>query len=443
MSATPSELPASVPASSDTQRTPRPNLMQIQVQSCPNEVAVRVRPHVRTMGSLIELAEGSARKLDGWIERNGWAGYDPYDVKAHPIFMKRDPSVVEKVLRGTLSRLEYRAPLLLRKFLGVEKAINAKAMGLFAKGYLGLYRALQDDRYLTKAQEAIDWLDENRSNGYSGACWGYPFDWQSRVFIPKATPSSVVSSIAGNAHWAFYKLTGDRRYLDTCRDICEFFTTDLNICRIDDSRICFSYTPIDHFRVNNANLFVAEFLIKVGQELGREEFQQLGLEAANYTLSEQNADGSICYWGGERGEDGHIDHYHSGFELRSLHSISRLTGEERIRAATRRYYRFYLDNLFADRTLPKFTPRSTYPINIHSCAEALLCCATLSADFEEGTRYLINAARWTIENMQDESGYFYYLRTDRRVNRTPYVRWGQAWMLNALGTFLELYGRTM
>jgi len=34
--------------------------------------------------------------------------------------------------------------------------------------------------------------------------------------------------------------------------------------------------------------------------------------------------------------------------------------------------------------------------------------------------------------MQDENGYFYYRIYKNYVDRTPYIRWGQAWMLRGL-----------
>jgi hypothetical protein len=43
-------------------------------------------------------------------------------------------------------------------------------------------------------------------------------------------------------------------------------------------------------------------------------------------------------------------------------------------------------------------------------------------------------AQWTIKNMQDQSGYFYYRRYSHwLVNKTPTLHWGQATMLCALG----------
>jgi hypothetical protein len=43
-------------------------------------------------------------------------------------------------------------------------------------------------------------------------------------------------------------------------------------------------------------------------------------------------------------------------------------------------------------------------------------------------------ARWTIANLYDPTGYFYYQKTRWYTNRIPYVRWSQAHMFAALGS---------
>ena len=45
----------------------------------------------------------------------------------------------------------------------------------------------------------------------------------------------------------------------------------------------------------------------------------------------------------------------------------------------------------------------------------------------------VKVAQWTIANMQDRTGYFYYRRySPWLVNKTPTLHWGQATMLCAL-----------
>lgn len=392
------------------------------------------------------IVNSSLFKLLSWIEKNGWAGYDPYDLKGIPFYLflyekAEQGNIFFKTMRRLFFELERTFPLLMRKLFKVEKQINPKSIGLLAKGYLNLFQFLGDEIYLQKAKDCLGWLENNYSKGYHGLCWGYPFDWHSRILIPKGTPSAVVSSIVGDAFWQAYKLTNEERYLEVCRQVCIFFLNDLNIDEIEGDCLCFSYTPIDKFHVHNANLFVAEFLIRVGVEVGEPEWVEIGLKAAKYALKEQNPDGSIYYWGkvDNRNNFFHIDAYHSGFEIRMLFGIWKTTGKKEFFESVKRYFEFYKKNLLfyeGEKIIPKMTPHSLYPIDIHSCAEAILCNSIISDDFEEAKVLSKEICKWVIKNMQSPDGWFYYAIKNffglPFTIKIPYFRWGQAWMFLAL-----------
>ena len=50
----------------------------------------------------------------------------------------------------------------------------------------------------------------------------------------------------------------------------------------------------------------------------------------------------------------------------------------------------------------------------------------------------LNVAKWTIQHMQDKSGYFYYRKYPLITNKTPTLHWGQATMFAAL-SLLDQY----
>ena len=392
------------------------------------------------------------QSLDQWIARNGWRGFDPHDIRGtRPFLFLLQPlnslplKVARRLLLTPLAALERAYPGPARRVFGVEPTINPKGMGLFAKAYLQLFVALGDEKYRDRAVECLDWLEANPSAGYAEPCWGYPFTWQSGVVTPPHTPASVVTSAVGDAFWSAYQVLGDRRYLEICAGVCRAFLRYLNRDEMADGTLCFSYTPIDNFHVHNANLLVAEFLTRVGREVGEQEWVELGVRAGRYALAEQNPDGSLYYWG--RIQDYQcpkcIDHYHSGFEIRCLYGIARNTGRAEFRDAAARYYYFYRRNLLeesGDSVRPKMTPASFYPVNIHSCAESMLVAATLYDEFDDARRTLRPLAHWAIRNMQMPGGYFAYQR--RRslgrevVHDFPYLRWAQGWMLLALSEYL-------
>jgi hypothetical protein len=50
----------------------------------------------------------------------------------------------------------------------------------------------------------------------------------------------------------------------------------------------------------------------------------------------------------------------------------------------------------------------------------------------------LKVAQWTIENMQDGTGYFYYRRySSWLVNKTPTLHWGQATMMSSLAALYQ------
>ena len=50
------------------------------------------------------------------------------------------------------------------------------------------------------SQELVAELARLSSPGYSGACWGYDFDWQTRFdHFPAFTPTIVATSFVTNA----------------------------------------------------------------------------------------------------------------------------------------------------------------------------------------------------------------------------------------------------
>jgi hypothetical protein len=55
----------------------------------------------------------------------------------------------------------------------------------------------------------------------------------------------------------------------------------------------------------------------------------------------------------------------------------------------------------------------------------------------DSTKLAEQVADWTIRNLRDERGYFYYQQRRFYTVRKPYMRWSQAWMLYALGRLLE------
>lgn len=391
-----------------------------------------------TEESYLSISRSAFYNLDTWIDKNGWAGYDPYDIRGQDWFLLfRGQSKLHKKTRSLLSLVEKAFdPLSIRRWLRIKKEINPKGMGLLASGYISAYKATKKEVYLQKATDILNWLVDNCSDNYSGTSWGYPFHWNSRIFIPKNTPSVVVTGIVGAAFLDYYELTGDEKFRPILNNIAIFFIKGLNRPVNDDSKVCFSYTPLDQFKVLNASMFAAAFLARLSIYRDETKYADLAIRATRYVISEQRVDGGFHYWGSE--ENSVIDHYHTGFVLRNLDIVSVATGADFIIESVERGYDFYLKNLFSNG-IPNRTPEQLYPIDIHSCAEAILCLNQFQGRYG-GKDYLEDVVRFTLTNMQHDDGWFIYQILKKNNNEfksnIPYMRWGQSWMILALARLL-------
>ena len=388
-------------------------------------------------------------KIDKWIDQNGWAGWDPYDIKSHKFFVniyKLPNNPKTRILKGIVNNIIDLFPLSTRKLFSIDPSINSKSLGLLLSSYCNLYQIKNDSKYLDKATEVADWLIDNKSNFDFGISWGYPFDWYSPIFIPKNTPTIIPTIMIGDGFYRLFEITNDTKYLDICKKICDFCINGLNKTYDTNDSICYSYTPLDDYQVHNTNLFVGEYLTRIGKNHSIDEYYNKGIQCGNFSLAQQQPDGFLPYWGIDQTEkysNGvfHIDHYHSGYEIRALFGIWFNSGDERYKLAYEKYLKWYINNLYTKDNFPKFTPNSVYPINIHSCSESIYCLSVLLPTHPELSGLLLDSYNWTIDNMQYKDGQYIYMiknfgnLINKKVKITMF-RWAQAWMFLALSQYL-------
>ncbi len=153
--------------------------------------------------------ESALQSLMEYCSNQGWQGYDPYDGLNSKI-LKATPLNHSKVVRLILTQFCKRSPISLRRFLLVEKGRNPKGLGLLLSSLLQLYSVQKAEEHKKLLHEIIQLLKGNYSRGYSGYCWGYNFDWQSRTsFMPKGTPNAVCTTFVANAYLDAYTVLGD------------------------------------------------------------------------------------------------------------------------------------------------------------------------------------------------------------------------------------------
>ncbi len=409
-------------------------------ESSPPEERPAQAPQEAPQGILALPLIKAILDLDRWIQGNGWAGYDPYDVKEyvlHQVMAGRlDQEKAQEILRQ-----DQQEPEALRRRLGIEPQVNAKAMGLFLGSYALLQGLIPERDFSRQVRQCADWLLQNPAPDMSGLCWGYPFDWESVVMIPAGTPTSVISYHVGDAFWDLYQITGQEQWLERCIAVAEFMSQDLNQDQVGEGCLCFSYTPLDFYHVHNANLCVAEYLIRLGQAADRPRWLELGRQAVAFALRDLLPHGHLTYWarGYEPGpaNQGQIDHYHTAAELRSLYRLQRLLPrEEDLARGFTTYMDFYLQHFFEDGTIPKIHPGHTYPVDIHAAAEAAYILGETAPEITRAAQTLERFIPWFLDNCLNPDGSFIYrlVKDDKGLHKLtiPYMRWGQAWSMRGL-----------
>jgi hypothetical protein len=124
-----------------------------------------------------KLIEGASDALLGYMEKENYYGYDPYDTLLSPIFSIRPFN--QRIVRFGAQQVCKRIPISLRQILRIPKGLNPVTLGLSiqAHAYLSQVKGNRRNYHVTEVARLFELLMGVASKGYSGVCWGYDFDW--------------------------------------------------------------------------------------------------------------------------------------------------------------------------------------------------------------------------------------------------------------------------
>jgi hypothetical protein len=372
-----------------------------------------------------------------WCRAQGFAGYDPYDGLNSRLF-QATPLKHSGMARLAWTQFHKRSPINFRPLVRIPRERNSKGIALFALAALADYRRSQTKEAEMEARELLDDLMSMRLKGFSGAAWGYNFDWQSRAFFaPRGTPAVVPTAFAARALCEAAEVFGHEEFLPFARTIGDFILNDLKRTSETSDEVCFSYSPLDQTQVFNASLFAAETLASVGKLTREASLCDWAKRAARYVTRRQRADGSWAY--GTEDFQSWSDNFHTAFILTSLSRIIDAceSARDELEPSLVRGYEFWKERFFLDNGWPKYYPDRLYPADAHSAASAIVTLVELRERIP-GTMILADKiAQWTINNLRDGRGRFCYQRWRFHTVRIPYMRWSEAWMAYALARLLE------
>ncbi len=381
-------------------------------------------------------------RLYTYCENEDFAGFDPFDGLNSRVFRSTPLNRIRAARLGLLQAVK-RFPVDLRSLLKVEKGVNPKGLALFTLAELSRLRATGDSEHAENAGELADRLLETKiagqtNDGRSTAAFGYNFDWQSRgFFAPQGSPAIVPTAFACQALVEAFDAFRDDKYLSAADEICRFILNGLNRPVESDDEICFSYTPFDKSVIYNASLLAGEALASIGARTNNSDYLDMAAKTVRFVIRRQRGDGAWVY--GESPKQGWVDNFHTAYNLLSLYRISSEVVDLRTETfeSIGRGASFWLDNFFLEDGTPKYFDSAVYPIDIHAAAVAISTLSELKAIDERMLPLAVKTANWTIKNMRDPQGFFYYQIRKNRTIKTPFMRWGQAWMAYALARLME------
>ena len=371
-----------------------------------------------------------------WCREHDFAGHDPFDALNSRLF-QATPLAHSRSARLLWTQLVKRSPADLRGVALVPVERNAKGIALFALAQLASWRRVKTDEAEAQVRSLLSMLLSMKVDGSSGIAWGYNFDWQSRnFFAPQGTPTVVPTAFAARAFIEAADALKDDEYLTTACRVCDFVLRDLPRTVETETEVCFSYAPDSNTRIFNASLLAAEVLASVGQLTDDAALCREAERAARYVVNQQQSDGSWTY--GTQSNQSWIDNFHTAYILFSLKRIiSACSLGAEFQQSLDHGFGYWKERFFLADGWPKYYHDDPYPADAHAGASAVVTFLELSRLDPDSTKLAEQVARWTIRNLRDEQGYFYYQKRRFYTVRKPYMRWSQAWMLYALARLLE------
>jgi Pectic acid lyase len=377
----------------------------------------------------------SLEKLRLYIEAEEFKGYDPYDTLTSPFpfhwFTRYGQAIATQVQK--------RNPINIRPLLGIKKDYNPKGMGLLLHGYVLLQKNFPEHDYSAQIQFIFQWLKNNRSKGFTNACWGYNFGWASpEKYLPPFAPTVVATSFIATGIYEYHQLTGDPAANDLLISIGNFITQDLPVTETENG-ICFSYSPFMKDCCYNASLLGAETLARIYSLTGNEKFKSEAYSAVEFVVSHQHNDGHWKYKiNPMTGKERHQVDFHQGYIIDSISNVMKYCNEpnESWTQSVEKGLKFYKEEQFFIEGQSKWRIPKIYPVEIHNQSQGIITfsAADNNADYLDFAGTILH---WTIKNMQDKDGFFYYRKLKSYTNKISFMRWSNAWMFLATCQYIN------
>jgi hypothetical protein len=391
---------------------------------------------MNSQSNVNSIYQKSAENLARWVEKHDYRAYDPGD---GDLSFLRYLTFSAHFPRRLLTAVVLRTPFHIRPWIGIRPHTSTKGMGYMGWGYVKMFSLTGDENYRRRAEFCFDWLMKHRAPGYDQYCWGNHFSFSTRGgTIPRNTPTIVWSSLIGFSFLEAYEVLGNSQYLEVAKSVGDWVKT--LPCEETPTGSCLSYVPARQSSIHNSNMLGAALLARVAAHTGDKSALTLARAAMTYSCTRQNADGAWFY--GEDPKYHWIDNFHTGYNLDCLKRYIDSSGDREYESNLRIGFTYFKAHFFESDGRPKYYHDNASPTDIQCAAQAIDTLAYFSDTDPDALQLSQKVARWTIENMQDLDGHFYYRDLGWKKIKTPMFHWGQGTMFKALAHLLNKMSRT-
>jgi len=375
-------------------------------------------------------------QLKSWCETEGFMGWDPFDGLNSRIF-NSTPLKYSRFFRLLWIQFFKRSPINFRKLAVVPKGFNPQALGLFLSTYSKYYKLTNDAKALDILHQLSEQLIKQQSKGWSGACWGYNFDWQARAFRqPAFSPTIVPTTFAVYGLLDANEILQDPKIEAIARSSALFVLNDLNKTTDPEGNFAYSYSPLDQTVVYNASLLASKLLARLSTLSDREELLANARKSVHFCVSNQQNDGSWAY--GTKPYHQWIDSFHTGYNLECIQEYQKYSGDNNYNEAINKGLDYYIKTFFQQEEAPWYYSDRKYPVDIN-CPAQLISTLYNLGKLDDHKKTVDKTLQWTFDHLLNKNGYFYYQKRKYFTSRIPYIRWAQAWMMYALILHIDHY----
>ena len=366
--------------------------------------------------------------------KDEFRGYDPYD-GANSKY-----TIIQKYYYPRLFSTYFNkfSPFNIRRLLGICPTIQNQTIGFVGMSLINYY-----EQYKEYVEHIADRLLENSLiKRYGYHAWdmhGFPIQLRGR--FQEAGTTDMGNEIIGRFFLELHKRKPEEKYKDICISVREYFLKQF--LAKNENITFFKYTPStpEYYWCYNASTSVAAYCVLISRYFNIESDYDIIEKAFTNVISKQKPQGEWWYSFNMKSgyEKPQID-FHQGFILDTLLEYMESVGyNEPYLNSYKIGLEFYRKKQFLPNGQGVYRYPKKYPVNIQNQAQGIISFSrAAAAGFGESYREFARIiAEWTINNMQDRDGHFYYLKYPLFTNKIPYIRWSDASMAYALAVYLK------